>query len=219
MTLGEWVRQACEDNAQVPEDVDLRLREHAATNGTETLANLVWQSGEGGVVASKRLRCRPDGDPMGATDSAQMEALGIVGTEAGKLLQQQRHHEVMMRGWWEQFRLLSQQQSQLVLSLSAQLTESHRATHLAHLELDKLRSLQRRELDEYAVRLRRSADNDNAAADPEKQARAKFIEQATGAVIESLPTVIEILADRFLGGDEDATDAPAQPATPKRAAE
>lgn len=216
MTLGEWLREQCADNGGIPEDVDMRLREHASTTGVETLANLVWQSGEGGVIASKRLRCRPDSDPMAGTDSAQLEALGIVGTEQGKALQVQRHHEAMMRGWWEQFRLLSQQQTLQNQMLLQHLMEAHRATHAAHMELDKLRAAQRRELDQYALAMRQSADNDNGG-DPEKTARAEFIRQVTGALIQAAPTLIELIATQLAGDDGDDPPAP-QPAQPPKPA-
>lgn len=213
MTLGEWLRDQCADNASVPEDVDMRLREHASTTGVETNANLVWQSGEGGVVASKRLRCRPDSDPMAGTDAASMEALGIVGTEQGKALQYQRHHEAMMRLWMEQFRLLSQQQTQQNQMLLHHTMESHRAAHQAHLELDKLRAQQRRELDQVAIAMREQIANDNGGADPEKAARADFIRQVSGALLQAAPALIEMIADRYLAGDEEP--AAAAPAPPK----
>lgn len=236
LVIGEWQRAACQDQLSAAEEIDTRLREHAQTQQLEVHANLVWQTDENAIVVSKRLRCRPEQDAP--IDPAQAEALGVLGTEQSDRVLRARHHEGMMRMWFQAFREHQQlqledrrdlqrqmgevqrQSFEMNRLLAKMLEEQTKVSHAAHLDLDKLRAQQRRELDQTAERVRDMLDK-KPDEDPEKSARGRFIDQVTQIFVSAAPTVVEVLAERFLGGEEDDGPEPGDPApdSPPKAAQ
>lgn len=195
--LGEWLRDACEDNGATPEDVDQRLREHADTAQAEVMANLVWQTESGLVVVTKRLKCKAEIDPAGMdpAQAAQAEALGIVGSTQGWFVQAQRHQEAMMRSYFSAHQTQIGQGNALISILGSMLNESQQNAHRAHLELDKLRAEQRTQLDRMYDQLRDvEADNSNTSGDSEGDARADLLKQLGGMLTQAIPFVIQQVA-------------------------
>jgi len=213
--LGEWPKVACVDNGSTAEAVDSLLREHATTNGTETLANLTWQSAEGLVVCTKRLRCKPEGNGDDSSDPAalaQAEAAGLDGSRRADLIQLQKEREAFMRSYFSahqtqnsQYIQLAREQRELITTLASCLREQYTATHAAHLALDKQHAQQRSALDDAAERIRDSVD----ATAEESGARAELIKMVGGALAQSLPFIVAQVGKMLT---EAATTAPAAPA-------
>jgi hypothetical protein len=215
-TLGEWPRVACEDNGSTAEDVDALLREHTQTAGREVIANLVWQSHEGHVVYTKRLRCVPDAtqDPG---SMAQAEAAGLDGSRRADDMQRQREHEAAMRCYFSahqtqsaQAIALMREQRELVVALGGMLREQYIATHQANVAQDRLREERRRELDEAAIQLREATDVEAGAE--ESGARAQLIRMVGDALTQALPLIVNAAGAMMLKAqaqtaNTNATDA------------
>lgn len=207
--LGEWPRTACQDNGTVAEDVDAMLREHAnavaAELSGELQANLIWQGEDGTIVCSKRLKCRAEitmGDPASI---AQAEALGIVGTQQGWMLQSQREREVMMRSYFSAHQVQINQYNVLVQTLGNIANEQMLNAHRAQLELDRLRAQQRRELDGYAMQVREAGGADSA----ESGARAELINMVGNALTQALPFIVQHVGKMMTDAPANANTAPA----------
>jgi hypothetical protein len=213
--LGEWPKVACVDNSSTPEDVDALLRDHAQAIESELQANLVWQTAEGLVCCSKRLKCRPDLQPGDPSQIAQAEALGIVGTQQGWIIQSQREREVMMRSYFSAHQIQINQYNAMVQTLGQLANESMVNAHRANLELDKLRAQQRHELDRVALLLRDATGSE----DGETDARAQLITQIGGALTQALPFIVQQLGKLLTEPPANTQTVAAAPAPTVTAAE
>ncbi len=196
ITLGEWTRIACQDNAATALLIDQLLQEHADVTGEQIAANLVWTQQDGVTVTTKRLRCKPEsaqdveliGDPNAP---ASAEAMGIDGTTKGQIIQRQREHEYAMRSYFSAHQTQIAQGTamfrehrewatdairetrELAVTLGSLLKDSWQANHSSQVELDKLRQAQRIEMDRMHLALRESANElDEAEAEAEASSKA-----------------------------------------------
>lgn len=197
VVLGEWPKVACVDNGSTADDVDALLRDHATTTGTEVIANLAWQSVEGLVVMTKRLKCKPE--PSADTDPAAMaqaEAAGLDGSRRADQVQLQREREAFIRSYFSahqtqnaQYIQLAKEQRELITTLAGCLREQYSHTHQANLAIDKQRAELRRALDEAASEIREA----EASADDggEGGARKELIEMVGKALGQALPFIVQ----------------------------
>jgi hypothetical protein len=124
-SLGEWLRDECEGNANVANDVSETLQDHCNTAERPIEAILGWCAEEGNAVTTKRLRARPSN-----TDDLESKALGIDGSAGGQVVQMQRHLEAMTRSYLTAHQaqissanLIATAMSDRVLTLQAQIDE------------------------------------------------------------------------------------------------
>lgn len=194
--IGEWTREECVDNSATAVAVDEALREHTQTVQEHTTANLAWSSGEGHVVAGKRLKCGYEPEGMDPALAAQAEALGINGTQQGVMMHQQTVLERQLRLYMAGHQSNQQVALGLVNTLGSMLQQSYAAQHKLHVELDAARAKQRTELDEMIEQLR---DAEGGPTSPEAEAKAELVVQAGEALKQVLPLVLNGVMMKLLG--------------------
>lgn len=181
--LGEWSRSACVDNGSSAVDVDARLTEHTQTIQEDLKFTLTWLAEDGTLIQTKRLACRYVPEVGGDDFAAQSEALGIIGTERGLVVQMQRHTEAMTRTYLSAHQTQVQMLGTLVRDLGGMVNAAHTASHTAHAELDKQRLLHRKEIELIA--------DQAIPAEVEGDAREEMMKQVVPMVMQALPLIMK----------------------------
>lgn len=207
--LGCWSRMECEDNGSTAEVVDGALQEHANTVQDEVQATLVWTDEGGGIVSSKRLRCRYAPQSDDPNEPVMSEALGLNGSQQGTLLQTQRALEGHTRLY------LSAHQTQigmfqgLVRDLFAQQRDLIAMHHKAQMELDAQRAKARRDMEAMYEQIIPSDD-------PERDSKVALIEQIAEPLGRALPMLLTAAMQQLMASNPQPANGNAPPAAPPK---
>ncbi len=207
-TLGEWRREQCVDNSATADAIELSMREHAETMGIEVTGQLSWLDSGQLVVCSKRLKYRPEA-VEGLT--AEADAMGITGTLQGASIQAQRLIEFMFRtlmgnlqglqaesrSMMVQQRETAREHRETMQMLATMVQQSWQTQHQGAVQMDKLRAVQRGELDQMYLKLRELAADAESSDDPEVKAKADFYKHVGSAMEVALPFLAQVVMTKM----------------------
>lgn len=216
--LGEWTRVECAENGSRAIDIDGLVDEHTRALTADCSFTLAWIDEQKQLVTSKRLNVRYRSETDDET-TQKFEALGIVGTQQGALMQHQRLYEALTKTYLSahqtqvamanerENRAWQAQERQAMLfekilgTLGNQLIETHKLNHAAHIEQDKQRIVFRREIEDITDRAMSDAGGDSG-----------LLEKALPLLQQAIPALVQGFMGAMQAKAAAAAPPPAGPA-------